>query len=558
MADVFISYAHTTSKQAQAAAAALRAAGYSVWLDDELAVHRAFAQAIEEQLTAAKAALVIWSADAARSEWVLSEANRAREDRKLVQLVIDKTRLPMPFDQVQCADLSGWTGDDEHPNWRRVTNSVAELVRGGPTSSGGSEVSVPFASPALPDKPSIAVLALSDLSPAKDRGYFCDGMVEEIATALSRFPSLFVIGGATGLSFRGEARNHRLIAAQLGVRYLLEGSVRRSGDQVRITVSLIDAVDNAPVWSNRFDGALDDVFALQDQVANAVAAQIEPQLRAVDLRRAAARPTEDLSAYELYLRARQVYLEYDPATFRNALALFEKAYARDPNYAEALAWAAEARTHAMLFRWIDDAPESSTRKVRDELRRALMAGGDNPTVLAAAGSATAGLAYMSGSGAIPAPGADTGAAETLVSRALSLNPGAARTWLFAAWSSLVAGRLELSLERYQQALRLDPRSPDRPEMAIGMGGTLARLGRYAEAVPWLEEALALRPSFSAPILPQLVIVLAQLGRAAEVHTLLARSEAMQIIADIFDASRPFPEEYRVRLREALRLAGVGA
>src|SRR5215469_3807456 len=139
MADVFISYAHTTGKQAQAAAVALRAAGYSVWLDDDLAAHRTFTQAIEEQLTAAKAALVIWSADAARSEWVLSEANRAREDRKLVQLVIDKTRLPMPFDQVQCADLSGWTGAGEHPNWRRVTASIGELVAGnGPASASAS------------------------------------------------------------------------------------------------------------------------------------------------------------------------------------------------------------------------------------------------------------------------------------------------------------------------------------------------------------------------------------------------------------------------------------
>src|SRR3974390_1152659 len=136
MADIFISYAHTTSKHARAAAASLRTAGYSVWLDDDLAVHRGFTQAIEEQLTAAKAALVIWSADASRSEWVLSEANRAREDRKLVQLVIDKSRLPMPFDQVQCADLSGWTGDGEHPNWRKVTASIGELVEGSGTSTG--------------------------------------------------------------------------------------------------------------------------------------------------------------------------------------------------------------------------------------------------------------------------------------------------------------------------------------------------------------------------------------------------------------------------------------
>ncbi|HEY3797188.1 MAG TPA: TIR domain-containing protein [Caulobacteraceae bacterium] len=162
MADVFISYAHTTARQAHAAAAALRAAGYSVWLDDDLAVHRAFGQAIEEQLTAAKAALVIWSADAAKSEWVLSEANRAREDHKLVQLVIDKTRLPMPFDQVQCADLSGWTGEGEHPNWRRVIASVETLV-GSPAVGSPAPSAPPAASELRSD---LQTLLLCDIDGA--------------------------------------------------------------------------------------------------------------------------------------------------------------------------------------------------------------------------------------------------------------------------------------------------------------------------------------------------------------------------------------------------------
>src|SRR3974390_2992019 len=177
MADVFISYAHTTGRQAQAAAAALREAGYSVWLDDDLAAHRSFTQAIEEQLVAAKAALVIWSADAARSEWVLSEANRAREAHKLVQLRIDGARLPMPFDQIQCADLGGWTGDGKHPAWSKIIDSVAELVHDGAKADGPTPVAAPPTAPPLPDKPSIAVLPFADLSQAKDQEYFCDGMV---------------------------------------------------------------------------------------------------------------------------------------------------------------------------------------------------------------------------------------------------------------------------------------------------------------------------------------------------------------------------------------------
>ncbi|HXQ47453.1 MAG TPA: toll/interleukin-1 receptor domain-containing protein, partial [Caulobacteraceae bacterium] len=130
MSDVFISYARSTAKQAQAVAGALRALGYSVWIDDDLPAHRAYTPVIEEQMTAAKAAVVIWSADAVRSEWVLSEANRAREDRKLVQVITDKARLPMPFDTIQCADLTDWAGDLQAPGWRKVVASIAELVGG--------------------------------------------------------------------------------------------------------------------------------------------------------------------------------------------------------------------------------------------------------------------------------------------------------------------------------------------------------------------------------------------------------------------------------------------
>src|SRR6516165_3673796 len=215
MSDVFISYGHSTAaRQARSAAAALRALGYSVWLDDDLPAHRAFSPEIEAQLTAAKAALVIWSAEAATSHWVLSEANRAREDNKLVQLRIDGARLPMPFDQIQCADLSGWSGDGEHASWEKVAASVLELVnRGAPPIT----LPAPTKEPPLPDKPSIAVLPFSDPSGAVEGDYFADGMVDEIVTALTRFPSLFVIASGSSLSYRERERDFRKIGRELGV-----------------------------------------------------------------------------------------------------------------------------------------------------------------------------------------------------------------------------------------------------------------------------------------------------------------------------------------------------
>src|SRR5262249_32146379 len=158
----------------------------------------------------------------------------------------------------------------------------------------------------------IAVLPFADPAGAAEGDYFADGMVDEIVTALARFPALFVIGSSSGLSYRGRERDVARIGRELGVRYLLEGSVRRSGPKVRISVTLVEAANGEQLWADRFDGTLEDVFALQDEVANAVAARIEPSIQAADLRRGATRPTEDLSAYDLFLRGRQRQFEAGP------------------------------------------------------------------------------------------------------------------------------------------------------------------------------------------------------------------------------------------------------
>jgi len=200
MSDVFISYARSTAKQAQQVAVALRGQGYTVWIDDDLPAHRTYSRVIEEQMTAAKAAVVIWSADAVQSEWVLSEANRAREDHKLVQVITDTSRLPMPFDTIQCADLTGWTGDLDAPGWRKVVASIADLI------GAGAVPNDPLADnpPPLPTKPSIAVLPFDNLSGDPEQDYFADGMVVEIVEALSRIRSIFVIASGSGLSFKSK------------------------------------------------------------------------------------------------------------------------------------------------------------------------------------------------------------------------------------------------------------------------------------------------------------------------------------------------------------------
>lgn len=192
MAEIFISYASATVDQAKQIADALRALGYGVWRDDELPAHRAYGEVIEQRLRSAKAVVVIWSASAVKSQWVRAEADLAREAGKLVQLRIDGALLPLPFNQIQCADLTDWSGDADAPGWRKVTASIAELFSG---ESQLAEVLEPASTspPQAPTKPSLAVLPFANLSGEADQEYFADGMVVEIVAALSRIKSIFVI-----------------------------------------------------------------------------------------------------------------------------------------------------------------------------------------------------------------------------------------------------------------------------------------------------------------------------------------------------------------------------
>ena len=324
MSDIFISYARSTAKQAQAAAEALRRLGYSVWLDDDLPAHRAYTHVIEEELAAAKAALVIWSADAARSEWVMSEANRAREARKLVQVTIDNTRLPMPFDQIQCADLVGWTGDAGTQGWRKALASIAALT-------GGVTTLTPQArSGAATTAPLLAVLAFDNLSGDPQMVWLSDGVSEEILDTMARVSGLRVIGRTSSFHFRGAEKNARRIATELKATHLLDGSVRRAGDRVRVTAQLVECAGETTLWASRFDRELSDVFALQDEIAAAVAEALQTML----VRPAQARRVSP-EAYEFYLRSRN-WGEAMPNSKRRELA--ERAVALAPDFAAAWAW----------------------------------------------------------------------------------------------------------------------------------------------------------------------------------------------------------------------------
>src|SRR6202050_738302 len=292
MSEIFISYARSTAKEAQAVSEALRALGYGVWRDDELPVHRNYADVIEERLRSAKAVVVIWSAEAAKSQWVRAEADLAREAGTLVQLNIDGVILPMPFNQIQCANLANWRGEAEHTGWRKIVNSVANLIV-------GPKPALPPADPVRrkPDGPLLAVLAFDNLSGDPEMSYFSDGVSQEILDTVARGSDLKVLARSRSFPFRGREKAVRRVAADLRATHLLDGSVRRSGARVRISAQLVDCASEITLWSNRFDGALDDVFALQDEIALAVAEALKATI-------APPRPVGpmDPAVYERYLK----------------------------------------------------------------------------------------------------------------------------------------------------------------------------------------------------------------------------------------------------------------
>jgi len=344
MSDVFISYARSTEPQARQVADALRALGYGVWRDDELPAHRAYADVIEERLREAKAVVVVWSADAARSAWVRSEAERARGERKLVQLTVDGANLPMPFDQVQCADLTGWTGEATAPGWLKVVRSVADLV---------AEAAVEPSAPSAGGRAlSVCVLPFSNMSGDPEQEYFSDGISEDIITDLSNISALSVVSRNSAFQFKGKHVDVRQIARQLGVSHVLEGSVRRAGNRVRITAQLIEGAVDSHIWAERYDRDLTDIFALQDEISQAIVSALRLKLLPAERSAIGRRGTDNPDAYNLYLMARRHWVSgnSDLRGLEELVRLCRRAIDFDPAYAHAWVLMALAQT-TLHFRY---------------------------------------------------------------------------------------------------------------------------------------------------------------------------------------------------------------
>jgi TolB-like protein/class 3 adenylate cyclase len=335
---------------------------------------------------------------------------------------------------------------------------------------------------ALPDKPSIAVLPFQNMSDDQQQEYFADGIVEDIITALSRFKSLFVIARNSSFTYKGKAVDIKQVGRELGVRYVLEGSVRKAGEKVRITGQLIDSATGTHLWADRFDGKLEDVFELQDQITASVAGELVTQVQFAEMERARRKSTSNLDAYDCYLRGIANVWTWTKDSNETARTYFLRAIELDDNFALAYAFAGQIYVLRKQARWMVDVSQESAEAVR-LARRAIELGQEDDVALCMGGFI---LAFIAG---------ELDLAAECISRGLSLNNNLALGWHFSGWVRLYLGEHKVSLEHQRQAMRLSPRDPNVPQVRNAQAFAHFFEGQYAEAARLAERLTEEFPHF---------------------------------------------------------------
>jgi adenylate cyclase len=364
------------------------------------------------------------------------------------------------------------------------------------------------AAPPLPDKPSIAVLPFENMSGDPEQEYFADGMVEEIITALSRFKSLFVIARNSSFTFKGRAVDIKEVGRRLGVRYVLEGAVRKASGKVRITGQLIDAVTGAHIWADRFERDLTDVFALQDEVTAAVVSAIQPKLLQTEIAMAAQRRPENLTAYDFYLRALPQFRLETHEGLRETIRLAHRALELDPGFGLAAALAGSCHMRNVLWGYAAD-PQFDRKEAVRLVRLAMSIDDGDPDTLAAASVISA---FMVG---------DRESGIEMVDRAVALNPNSFNAWNSRGWVYKVAGLPEEAIRSLERAMRMSPVDPQLYEVFSGMALALIELRRFDEASVAAKKAQRQNPSYP-PAYYCLASAFAHLGRDAEAREAATR------------------------------------
>ena len=398
----------------------------------------------------------------------------------------------------------------------------------------------------LPDKPSIAVLPFQNMSGDPEQDYFTDGIVEEIITALSHFRQLFVIARNSSFTYKGRAVDVKQVGRELGVRYVLEGSVRKAGNKVRITAQLIDATTGAHLWADRFDGGLEDIFDLQDQVTGKVVGAIAPRLEQAEIERAKRKPTGSLDAYDYYLRGMAITYQMTKCANDQALKEFKKAIELDPDFAPPYARAAYLYLLRKANAWMTDSVQESAEACR-LAKEAIHLGRDDAIVLSLAGLV---LAYV---------GRDINAGAALTRRALSLNSNLAYAWGASGWISICLGEKDTAISDQATAMRLSPLDP---RMFVWQTFTALAYffaGRYDDAVLWVGRSLQDHPDYLASLRISAASN-AMAGHADEAHAATIRMQQLDPslrLSNVEQVILPLQRQQdRLRFLEALRKAGL--
>jgi TolB-like protein/class 3 adenylate cyclase len=362
--------------------------------------------------------------------------------------------------------------------------------------------------PPLPDKPSIAVLPFQNMSGDLEQDYFADGVVEEIITALSRFRELFVIARNSSFTYKGRAVDVKRVGRELGVRYVLEGSVRKAPNRVRIAAQLVDAISGIHLWADRIDGTFDDIFELQDQVTENVVGAIAPKIEQAEIERTKHKPTDRLDAYDCYLRAMMYFHKWTNESVNEALRLFYRAIELDPRFASAHGLAAWCYVRRRLSGWMKD-PSQEMPELERLARRAAELTNDDAVALYSAGWALVQTNIH----------AEAGAA--MIDQALTLNPNMPAAWLVGGWTKIYLGEPDKAIEYFRRAMRLNPLDPLIARMQTGIASAQFLAGHYTEAALSAQNALRQHPS-DQPLLRVAAASHALAGQITDAQKAIAR------------------------------------
>ncbi len=534
MHNVFISYARADVASAEAVAEALRAEGYVVWRDDELPAHRPYSDVIEERLRASRAVVVLWSPDAIKSQWVRAEADLARAMGTLVQGSLDGSTPPLPFNQIQCADLREWPARRDLAGWQKILASVSELVRSPDEpiepdrASHGPSIAV--AAP-VREKPLLLVEPLS-VSPATGTDGIEHGFREAIVSALGQHPTLSVTGDTAGTN------NAATPSHDCDADYVLGGALQRSGKRMRLSFRLTDCRSRNQLWAERYDADQDNLFDDQDHIALAVGGAVEAVVKNAEIERASRVPVEQLAMHQTYLRALGAQRSQDRAGYEAALAMFEAVIVREPRHRHALSNAALCHYNLHLSGWWDDEEKTRAAGTDHALRSLQLSDSD---------------AYSAGLCALVLGQFDhpIDVSISLIDRLIGLNPALAVLWHWSGMLRLLQGEADRAEENFGRCIALDPRTSIRPIVLAGMGGARMLQGKHDQAIAVLQESIRLRGQ--TPL--SRVFLAACHGLMGETDKARAMRATSEAIAPVERFRFPFRDaDHRAMFERGLRIS----